>query len=139
MRVMSQQILIFTAAKQRRPPGSRPEGFVNTVGGLDLEWVINVKENQPELLAEAQRLTSGPAKMPPSPHPEELQLWHAPEVYWPVADRSLRVVKTFRVQKVCRVQVLRQQTVSIAKGLSTGSSSPPSRPTDPRASGKPMK
>ena len=67
MRVMSKQILIFTAAKQRRPPGSRPEGFVNTVGGLDLEWVINVKENQPELLAEAQRLTSGPAKMPPSP------------------------------------------------------------------------
>ena len=29
----------------------------------------------------------------------------APEVYWPVADRSLRVVKTFRVQKKHRVEL----------------------------------
>ena len=40
----------------------------------------------------------------------EPPVWHAPEVYWPVADRSLRVVKTFRVQKVRRVQVVREES-----------------------------
>lgn len=80
-------------------------GFVQKVEDLQLEWVITVKENQPELLAEAQRLTNGPAQMTCSTGQEELQLWHAPEVYWPVADRSLRVVKTFRVQKKHRVEL----------------------------------
>jgi len=78
-------------------------GFVQKMEDLQLEWVITVKENQPELLAEAQRLTGGPAQMTCSTGQEELQLWHAPEVYWPVADRSLRVVKTFRIQKKHRV------------------------------------
>src|SRR6266480_3611206 len=36
---------------------------------------------------------------------QELQLWHAPEVYWPVADRSVRVVKTVRTQQKNRVRV----------------------------------
>jgi hypothetical protein len=81
-------------------------GFVNTLEDWDLEWVINLKENQPELLAEAQRLTSGPAEAELSSPQAEIQLWHAPEVHWPVADRSLRVVKTFRIQNVNRVQVI---------------------------------
>ena len=34
------------------------QGFVNAVESLRLEWVITLKENQPELLAEAQRLTA---------------------------------------------------------------------------------
>jgi hypothetical protein len=85
------------------------QGFVNAVESLDLEWVLNLKENQPELLAEAQRLTEGPAEAIRSSPQEDVQLWHAPEVYWPVADRSLRVVKTFRLQKVRRVQVLREE------------------------------
>jgi hypothetical protein len=80
--------------------------FVHTVESGHREWVINLKENQPELLAEAQRLTRGPAETTLSTDSQELQLWHAPEVDWPVADRSLRVVKTFRVQKVRRVHVL---------------------------------
>jgi hypothetical protein len=79
--------------------------FVKIVEGLGWNWVITLKENQPELLAEAQRLTSGAAAMTESNPPEELQLWHAPEVYWPVADRSVRVVKTFRIQKRNRVQL----------------------------------
>jgi len=86
------------------------QGFVNAVESLDLEWVFSLKENQPELLAEAQRLTEGPAQAILSSPPENVQLWHAPEVYWPVADRSLRVVKTFRVQKVRRVQVIREES-----------------------------
>jgi hypothetical protein len=86
------------------------QGFVNAVESLDLEWVFNRKDNQPELLAEAQRLTEGPAETTLSSPPEDVQLWHAPEVDWPVADRSLRVVKTVRVQNVCRVQVIREES-----------------------------
>jgi hypothetical protein len=36
---------------------------------------------------------------------DAFQLWHAPETYWPAADRSLRVVKTFRIQKKHRVEL----------------------------------
>ena len=81
------------------------QGFVQEVEAARREWVISLKENQPELLAEAQRLTGGPAETPPATAPEELQLWHAPEVYWPVADRSVRVVKTVRRQKRHRLRV----------------------------------
>ena len=80
-------------------------GFVQEMEDLQLEWVVTVKENQPELLAEAQRLTGGPAPMTWSTPQEEWQLWHVPEVYWPAADRSLRVVKTFRIQKKHRVEL----------------------------------
>ena len=80
-------------------------GFVQKIEDLHLEWVITVKENQPALLAEAQRLTNGPAQMSWSTPQDEFQLWHAPEVYWPVANRSLRVVKTFRIQKKHRVEL----------------------------------
>ena len=80
-------------------------GFVQEIEDLHLEWVITVKENQPDLLAEAQRLSNGPAQMTWSTPQDEFQLWHAPEVYWPVANRSLRVVKTFRIQKKHRVEL----------------------------------
>ena len=79
--------------------------FVRDVEGLGLDWVINLKENQPELLAEAQRLTAGAARHRDGDEKQELQLWHAPEVYWPVADRSVRVVKTVRTQQKNRVRV----------------------------------
>jgi hypothetical protein len=77
--------------------------FVQEIEKLQLEWVFTVKENQPELLAEAERLTGGSPQMTWSAPQDEFQLWHAPEVYWPAADRSLRVVKTFRRQKQQRV------------------------------------
>ena len=79
--------------------------FVEEMEKLQLEWVFTVKENQPELLAEARRLTGGPPQMTWSTPQDEFQLWHAPEVYWPVADRALRVVKTFRIQKKHRVEL----------------------------------
>lgn len=81
--------------------------FVEAVEALGLDWVINLKENQPELLAEAQRLTTGAAHDPSSDSQQELELWHAPEVYWPVADRSIRIVKTVRSQKKNRFRVSR--------------------------------
>jgi hypothetical protein len=79
--------------------------FVREVEGLGLDWAINLKENQPELLAEAQRLTAEPAPQRSSLDQDALQLWHAPEVYWPVADRSVRVVKTVRTQRKNRIRV----------------------------------
>jgi hypothetical protein len=79
--------------------------FVGEVQDLGLDWVINLKDNQPELLAEAQRLTAGAALHRDSDKQQELQLWHAPEVYWPVADRSVRVVKTLRTRRKNRVRV----------------------------------
>lgn len=70
--------------------------FVRAIEALGLEWVINLKENQPELLAEAEQATSGPPSYQESTEKQELQLWHAPEVLWPVADRSIRIVKVTR-------------------------------------------
>ena len=51
--------------------------FVRAVEALGLDWVINLKENQPELLAGAQRLTAGPAPNRQSLDKDELQLWHS--------------------------------------------------------------
>jgi hypothetical protein len=79
--------------------------FVRHVEDLGLDWVINLKENQPEFLAEAQRLTAGAALQRDGDEKQELQLWHAPEVHWPVADRSVRVVKTVRTQQKKRIRV----------------------------------
>ena len=79
--------------------------FVREVESLGLDWAINLKENQPELLTEAQRLTAEPAPHRPSLDQDELQLWHVPEVYWPVADRSVRVVKTVRTKRKNRIRV----------------------------------
>jgi hypothetical protein len=78
--------------------------FVRQVKALGLDWVINVKDNQPELLAEAQRLTAGAHLQQHSNEKQVLQLWHAPEVYWPVAERSVRVVKTVRTQQMKRIR-----------------------------------
>jgi len=80
-------------------------GFVQEVEKLQLDWVITVKENQPELLAEAERLTPSPPQMTWSTPQDEFELWHVAEVYWPVADRALRVVKTFRIHTKQRVQL----------------------------------
>jgi Transposase DDE domain len=82
--------------------------FVKEIEGLGLDWVINLKENQPELLAESRRVISAVAAERMDAHPE-LQLWHAPEVYWPVGDRTVRVVQTERTQSVKRLRVQRDE------------------------------
>ena len=83
--------------------------FVKTVEELGWDGGIRLKDNQPELLAAADRLTSGEPSLTQSEPREQCRLWHAPEVYWPVADRSVRVVKTVRTQKRKRVQVQRSE------------------------------
>ena len=79
--------------------------FVKAVEKMGLEWVFNIKANQPELLAEAERATEGKPDSIISGPREELSIWHVEDMYWPAADRSVVVVKTVRRQSVTRVAV----------------------------------
>lgn len=79
--------------------------FVEAIEALGLEWVINLKDNQPELAAEAGRLTQRPADGRDSSARESLDWWYLKEVDWPVADRLVRVMKTVRVRKENHVTV----------------------------------
>jgi hypothetical protein len=94
-------VLVADALYLQRP-------FVKEIEGLGLDWVINLKENQPELLSESERVISTVATEKMDDRPE-LQLWHASEVYWPVAERTVRVIKTVRQQSVKHVRVQRDE------------------------------
>jgi hypothetical protein len=79
--------------------------FVKEVERLGLIWAFTLKENQPDLLREAERFTQA---SPTGVHTEpgrEIRYWHLPEVDWPVADRLVRVVKTVRIENRRRVAV----------------------------------
>jgi DDE family transposase len=79
--------------------------FVKEVERLGLVWAFTLKENQPELLREAERFTQ---ESPTGVHAEpgrEIRYWHLPEVDWPVADRLVRIVKTVRIEHQRRVTV----------------------------------
>lgn len=79
--------------------------FVKEVERLGLDWAFTLKENQPELLREAERFTQA---SPTGVHAEsdrEIRYWHLPEVDWPVADRLVRIVKTVRIENQRRVTV----------------------------------
>jgi hypothetical protein len=79
--------------------------FVKEVERLGLVWAFTLKENQPELLREAERFTQ---ESPTGVHAEpdrEVRYWHLPEVDWPVADRRVRVVKTVRIENHRRITV----------------------------------
>lgn len=79
--------------------------FVKEVERLGLDWAFTLKENQPELLREAERFTQA---APTGIHAEpgrEIQYWHLPQIDWPVADRLVRVVKTVRIENQRRVRV----------------------------------
>jgi Transposase DDE domain len=79
--------------------------FVKEVERLGLVWAFTLKQNQPDLLREAERLTQA---SPTGVHTEpgrEIRYWHLPAVDWPVADRLVRVVKTVRSEHQQRVTV----------------------------------
>jgi len=79
--------------------------FVQEVERLGLVWAFTLKENQPDLLREAERLTQeSPTGVQEEPD-REIRYWHLPEVDWPVADRQIRVVKTVRIEQQRRVTV----------------------------------
>jgi hypothetical protein len=79
--------------------------FVKEVERLGLDWAFTLKQNQPELLREAERCTQ---ESPTGVHTDpdrEIRYWHLPEVDWPVADRLVQVVKTVRIEHRRRVTV----------------------------------
>jgi hypothetical protein len=79
--------------------------FVKEVERLGLIWAFTLKENQPELLREAERFTNQSPTGVYSQPDREVQYWHLPEVDWPVADRLVRVVKTVRIENRRRATV----------------------------------
>jgi Transposase DDE domain len=79
--------------------------FVKEVERLGLAWAFTLKENQPELLREAERFTQ---ESPTGVHTEpgrEIRYWHLPQVDWPVAHRLVRIVKTVRIESRRHVTV----------------------------------
>lgn len=79
--------------------------FVKEVERLVPYWVFTLKENQPELLGEAERLTQGSPSGVHTESAREIRFWHLPEVDWPVADRLIRVVKSVRIENLRRVKI----------------------------------
>jgi hypothetical protein len=79
--------------------------FVKEVERLGLDWAFTLKENQPDLLREAERFTAGPPTGVESEPQRELRWWHLPQIDWPVADRLVRVIKTTRSRRQREVVV----------------------------------
>ncbi len=80
--------------------------LVDAIDALGLDWVFTVKDNQPELVAEVDRCTSGLPQAQRGPG-EAVDLWHVPALYWATADRSVRIVKTVRREAKKRVRIER--------------------------------
>lgn len=79
--------------------------FVQQVERLGLDWAFTLKGNQPDLLQEAEGLTQESPTGVQEETNREIRYWHLPEVAWSVADRSVRVVKTVRLEKRRHVRV----------------------------------
>jgi Transposase DDE domain len=98
--------------------------FVKEVERLGCDWAFTLKENQPDLLREAERFTADPPAAIESDRDRELRWWHLPELDWPVADRLVRVVKTVRIDRrrevtVSQVGAHRTKTRTVATQEST--------------------
>jgi hypothetical protein len=80
--------------------------FVEKIEALGLDWVITLKANQPELLAEAERVAAALPSCPPGLNQDQApQLWYLPRLDWTVADRDVTVVKTVRQHSLQRQHV----------------------------------
>lgn len=79
--------------------------FVQEVERLGLAWAFTLKENQPELLHEAERCTQDSPHGVQAEPGREIQYWHLPDLDWPVADRQVRVVKIVRLEHLQRVRI----------------------------------
>jgi hypothetical protein len=92
--------------------------FVKEVERLGLVWAFTLKENQPELLHEAERLTQESSSGMEAQPDGEIRYWHLPEVDWPVAERGVRVVKTVRTEHQRRV-IIREKDGHRTKSKTT--------------------
>jgi len=79
--------------------------FVKEIERLGLDWAFTLKENQPELLREAECFTQESPTGVEVDADQEIRYWHLPQVAWLTADRSVRVVKTVRIENRRRVTV----------------------------------
>ena len=79
--------------------------FVKEVERLGLDWAFTLKENQPDLLREAERGTQESSAGLHAVPGCQIRYWHLPELDWPVADRLVRVVKTVRSENRRRIAV----------------------------------
>jgi hypothetical protein len=89
--------------------------FVQQVERLGLAWAFTLKENQPELLREAERCTQDAPHAVQAESDRELRYWHLPDLNWPVADRRVQVVKTIRIEPQRRVTI-RKKDAARTKG-----------------------
>ena len=89
--------------------------FVQQVERLGLTWAFTLKENQPELLREAERCTQDAPHAVQAESDRELRYWHLPDLNWPVADRRVQVVKTIRIEPQRRVTI-RKKDAARTKG-----------------------
>lgn len=89
--------------------------FVKQVERLGLVWAFALKENQPELLREAERCTQDSPHGVQTESGRELRYWHLPDLDWPVADRRVQVVKTIRIEPQRRVTI-RKKDAARTKG-----------------------
>jgi len=92
--------------------------FVKEVERLGLVWAFTLKENQPELLHEAERLTQESSPGMEAQPDGEIRYWHWPEVDWPVAERGVRVLKTVRTEHQRRV-IIREKDGHRTKSKTT--------------------
>lgn len=79
--------------------------FVTEVERLGLDWAFTLKENQPDLLREAERFTAGEPAGVETESDRELHWWHVPEIDWPAAHRLVQVVKTVRTKHKREIRV----------------------------------
>ncbi len=91
-------ILVADAAYLQRP-------FIEGIERLGLRWVINLKDNQPELAAAAERMTQGPPQTSSCQPGGQLHYWYLPELYWPAADRTVGILKTVRRLQRQRIRI----------------------------------
>jgi len=79
--------------------------FVKEIERLGLDWAFTLKQNQPDLLREAERFSTGSPAGAASEPGRELRWWHMPQLDWPAGGRLVRVVKTVRIDRKREVTV----------------------------------
>ena len=100
--------------------------FVQGIEKLGFDWLINLKGNQPELLAASERTLAPQAPHPPAVNQsDELRLWYAPQVDWSAADRDICVVKTVRTHARRLQRVQRDQAGNSRRSENRWSSTAP--------------
>jgi hypothetical protein len=69
---------------------------IDAIEGLGLDWVVTIKDNQPELVAELARRTCEGTPAETVTPDVVTHLWHVPDVHWAAGDRSVRCVQEVR-------------------------------------------